>query len=57
MIRNIPKPKISSKFSIDDIHKIRQWTSKKLENATVQEQMDYYNSVVSKYKKSKIILK
>ncbi|MDR3196091.1 MAG: hypothetical protein LBT58_04895 [Endomicrobium sp.] len=47
MVLNIAKPKISSKFSIDDIHKIREWNYKKLKKATIKERIKYYNSSVN----------
>ncbi|MCL2048883.1 MAG: hypothetical protein FWG87_09165 [Defluviitaleaceae bacterium] len=37
MIRNIPKPDISSAFTVDDIHKIREWHYERLLNATPEE--------------------
>jgi hypothetical protein len=40
MIHDIQKPKISSKFTIDDIHKIRKWNYERLKDATVQEYID-----------------
>ena len=43
MIHNIPKPEISPAFTIDDIHKIREWHYQMLKDATVQERLDFYN--------------
>ena len=37
MIHNIPKPDISSAFTIDDIHKIREWDYERLKDATPEE--------------------
>jgi len=37
MIHNIPKPQISSDFTIDDIHKIREWNYERLKDATTKE--------------------
>lgn len=37
MIRNIPKPDISPAFTIDDIHKIREWHYERLRDATPEE--------------------
>ena len=39
MIHNIPKPDVSSNFTIDDIHKIREWNYERLKNATVEERL------------------
>lgn len=37
MIHNIPKPDISPAFTIDDIHKIREWHYERLKDATPEE--------------------
>ena len=37
MIRDIPKPNISPAFTIDDIHKIREWDYERLRDATPEE--------------------
>ena len=37
MIKNIPEPKISRDFTIDDIHKIREWNYERMKDATPQE--------------------
>ncbi|MDR2525974.1 MAG: hypothetical protein LBC83_07340 [Oscillospiraceae bacterium] len=42
MIRDIPKPEISPNFTIDDIHKLREWNYETLKDATVEEQVSYY---------------
>ena len=39
MIHNISKPDISPDFTIDDIHKIREWNYERLKNATVEEHL------------------
>jgi hypothetical protein len=40
MIRNdIPKPEISPAFTIDDIHKIREWHYERLKDATIEERI------------------
>jgi len=40
MIRNdIPKPDISPNFTIDDIHKIREWHYERLKDATIEERI------------------
>ena len=39
MIHDIPKPDISTKFTIDDIHKIREWNYERLKDATVDERL------------------
>ena len=37
MIHNIPKPDISPAFTVDDIHKIREWNYERLKDATPEE--------------------
>ena len=37
MIREIPKPKLSPNFTIEDIHKIREWEHERLKDATPEE--------------------
>jgi len=37
MIKNIPKPEISEKFTIEDIHKIREWNYERMKEATPEE--------------------
>ena len=36
---DIPEPKLSSDFTIDDIHKIRFWNYERLKDATLEEKM------------------
>ena len=40
---NIPKPDIGPDFTIDDIHKIREWHYEMLKDATVEEQIAFYH--------------
>jgi hypothetical protein len=44
MIRNIPEPTISPAFTIEDIHKIREWNYEVLKDATPQERANYYKA-------------
>jgi precorrin-2 methylase len=44
MIHDIPKPDISPNFTIDDIHKIREWHYEMLKDATPEERMNFYNN-------------
>ncbi|MCL2494909.1 MAG: hypothetical protein FWE98_04545 [Oscillospiraceae bacterium] len=37
MIHNIPEPEISPNFTIDDIHKIREWNYERMKDATKEE--------------------
>jgi len=37
MIHDIPKPNISPAFTVEDIHKIREWHYERLKDATPQE--------------------
>jgi hypothetical protein len=39
VIHDIPKPKISPNFTIDDIHKIREWHNERLKDATIEERL------------------
>ena len=55
MINNsIPKPEISPNFTIEDIHKIREWHYEKLKNATIDEQLEYYRQRANNLDKSGI---
>ena len=40
MIYDIPMPKISPNFTIDDIHKIREWNYERLKDATIKERIE-----------------
>jgi hypothetical protein len=40
MIHDIPKPVISPEFTIDDIHKIREWNYERLKDATTAERLE-----------------
>jgi len=40
MIHNVPKPRLSPNFTIEDIHKIREWNYERLKDASVQEIID-----------------
>jgi hypothetical protein len=40
MIHKIPKPQISPDFTIEDIHKIRQWNYERLKDATTKERLE-----------------
>ena len=37
MIHSIPEPVLSQDFTIDDIHKIREWNYERLKDATSEE--------------------
>ena len=39
MIHDIPKPVISPAFTIEDIHKIREWEYERLKDATREEHL------------------
>ena len=39
MIYDIPKPKISTEFTINDIHIIREWNYTRLRDATIAERL------------------
>ncbi|MDR2590758.1 MAG: hypothetical protein LBC71_07225 [Oscillospiraceae bacterium] len=42
MIHNIPEPDISPDFTIDDIHKIREYHYEMLKDATSEERKKFY---------------
>jgi hypothetical protein len=37
---DIPRPVLSLQFTLDDIHKIREWNYERLKDATVDERLD-----------------
>ena len=39
MIHDVPKPKLSPHFTIDDIHRIREWNYERLKDTTVEERL------------------
>jgi len=43
MINNVPKPVLSPNFTIDDIHRIREWHYEQLKNATIEETITFYH--------------
>lgn len=51
MIRDIPKPEISPDFTIDDIHKIREWHYEMLKDATQEERIAFYNNGAEKFQR------
>lgn len=52
MIHNIPKPEITSDFTIDDIHKIREWHDEILRDATPDEIMVFYEEGASETRRA-----
>jgi uncharacterized lipoprotein YehR (DUF1307 family) len=52
MINNeIPEPKLSPNFTIDDIHKIRYWNSERFKDVAIDERMDYYDKQAEEFMK------
>ena len=49
MIYEIPKPEISPDFTIDDIHKIREWSYEVLKDASVEERIAYNRESARRY--------
>jgi hypothetical protein len=43
MIHDLPKPDISPYFTVDDIHKIREWNYERFKDATIEEQRTFYS--------------
>jgi hypothetical protein len=44
MIHDIPVPEISPAFTVDDIHKIREWNYERLKEAKTEERLAEMNS-------------
>ena len=44
MIHNIPEPDVSPDFTIEDIHKVREYHYETLKDATPEERAAYYGS-------------
>ena len=40
MIHNIPMPQLSPEFTIEDIHKIREWNYERLRDASIKERIE-----------------
>ena len=49
MIHDIAQPEISPEFTIDDIHKIREWNYEKLKDATPEERKEYYKNSTRRF--------
>jgi 3-deoxy-D-arabino-heptulosonate 7-phosphate (DAHP) synthase class II len=43
MVHDIPMPEISAEFTVDDIHRIREWNYERLKDATVNERLEDIN--------------
>ncbi|MDR1916175.1 MAG: hypothetical protein LBQ58_06340 [Synergistaceae bacterium] len=48
MIYDIPKPIISPNFTIDDIHKIREWNYERRKDSTLEERLADINEGADK---------
>jgi hypothetical protein len=42
MIHDIPKPKLSPDFTVEDIHKIREWNYARFKDTTITERLACY---------------
>lgn len=51
MMNNIPKPNISPAFTIEDIHKIREWHYESRKGMTRQEAIDHINRRGAEFEK------
>ncbi|GMO38116.1 MAG: hypothetical protein Ta2B_17830 [Termitinemataceae bacterium] len=40
---DIPEPELSPNFTLDDIHKIREWNYERMKDATREEYIEYMN--------------
>ena len=47
---NIPTPNISPDFTIEDIHKIREWGYERRKNATWEEELDDIKKEADEFK-------
>ena len=54
MIHDIPKPETSPAFTIDDIHKLREWNYERLKDASLEEylldsrrEIEKFNAMIS----------
>jgi hypothetical protein len=56
MIHSIQKPKISPDFTIEDIHKIREWNYERLKDATLEERLAVIHSRAAAGKKEMVLL-
>jgi hypothetical protein len=48
-MNNIPKPEISSDFTIEDIHKIREWHYEVYKGMTPEEICEYTRTVAERF--------
>jgi hypothetical protein len=46
---DIPSPALSPNFTIEDIHKIREWHYEQLKDATIEERLAFYNNSEKKH--------
>ena len=49
MIHDIAKPEISSNFTIDDIHKLREWNYERFKDATFEEYLAENHKEIEKF--------
>ncbi|GBR73018.1 hypothetical protein NO1_0472 [Candidatus Termititenax aidoneus] len=49
MIHDVPRPKISPKFTIEDIHKLREWNYERLKDATPEERLADSREEIEKF--------
>jgi len=49
MIHDIPKPEISPNFTIEDIHKLREWNYERLKDATLEERLADSRKALEKF--------
>jgi hypothetical protein len=55
MIHDIPKPEISDKFTIEDIHKIREWSYERFKDATLEERNAVYMAAMPEWAKKRLV--
>ena len=49
MIRDVAKPEISPNFTIDDIHKLREWNYERLKEASFEEYLAESHKEIEKF--------
>jgi hypothetical protein len=53
MLYDVPKPKISNAFTVEDIRKIRDWHYDVLKDATREERREFYSKGATRFYESR----
>ncbi|MCL2300388.1 MAG: hypothetical protein FWC27_09630 [Firmicutes bacterium] len=54
---DIPKPNISPDFTVDDLHKIREWNYERFKDATPEERRQHYRQIRERMDKEMQIMR